>query len=105
MSTAPDPAAQARLAPFDWADPFLLEQELSEDQRLIRDTARQYAQEQLMPRILEANRREHFDREILREMGALGFLGCTLPETYGCAGVDYVAYGLIARSISRAMRP
>ncbi len=101
MSTAPDPAAQARLAPFDWADPFLLEQELSEDQRLIRDTARQYAQEQLMPRIVEANRREHFDREILREMGALGFLGCTLPETYGCAGVDYVAYGLIAREIER----
>ncbi len=101
MSTAPDPAAQARLAPFDWADPFLLEQELSEDQRLIRDTARQYAQEQLMPRILEANRREHFDREILREMGALGFLGCTLPETYGCAGVDYVSYGLIAREIER----
>ncbi|GBD42338.1 Acyl-CoA dehydrogenase [bacterium HR39] len=91
----------ARLAPFDWADPFLLEDELTEEERLVRDTARQYAQERLMPRILEANRHEIFHREILYEMGELGFLGCTLPEEYGCAGTNYVAYGLIAREIER----
>ncbi len=102
MTTATAPSADAaRLAPFDWADPFLLEEELDDAQKLIRDTARQYAQEKLMPRILEANRHEVFDREILREMGELGFLGCTLPEEYGCAGVDYVSYGLVAREIER----
>ncbi len=101
MTTTAPSADAARLAPFDWADPFLLEEELDESQKLIRDTARQYAQEKLMPRILEANRHEVFDREILREMGALGLLGCTLPEAYGCAGVDYVSYGLVAREIER----
>ncbi len=101
MTTTAPSADAARLAPFDWADPFLLEEELDESQKLIRDTARQYAQEKLMPRILQANRHEVFDREILREMGALGLLGCTLPEAYGCAGVDYVSYGLVAREIER----
>jgi len=91
----------ARLAPFDWADPFLLEEELREEERLVRDTARQYAQERLMPRILEANRHEIFHREILLEMGELGLLGCTLPEDYGCAGTNYVAYGLVARELER----
>jgi glutaryl-CoA dehydrogenase len=85
---------------FDWQDPFLLEQELTEDERLIRDTARQYAQEKLAPRILLANRNETFDVEVMREMGALGFLGATL-EGYGCAGIGYVAYGLIMRELER----
>ena len=85
---------------FDWQDPFLLEQELTVDERLIRDTARQYAQEKLMPRILQANRTESFDVEIMREMGALGFLGATL-EGHGCAGIGYVAYGLIMRELER----
>ncbi len=85
---------------FDWADPFLLENEFSADERLIRDTARQYAQEKLMPRIVQANRTESFDVEVMREMGALGFLGATL-EGYGCAGIGYVAYGLIMRELER----
>ena len=87
-------------APFEWDDPFLLDDQLSEDERLIRDTARDYAQEKLMPRILEANRHERFDREIMNEMGALGLLGCTI-EGYGCAGVSQVSYGLIARELER----
>ena len=85
---------------FDWQDPFLIEQELTDEERLIRDTARAYAQEKLMPRILMANRNETFDVEIMREMGALGFLGSTL-EGYGCAGIGYVAYGLIMRELER----
>ncbi|MCH8861375.1 MAG: acyl-CoA dehydrogenase [Proteobacteria bacterium] len=85
---------------FNWEDPLLLEDSLSEDERLIRDSARAYAQDKLMPRILEANRHEIFDREIMTEMGAQGLLGSTL-EGYGCAGVSSVAYGLIAREIER----
>ncbi|MEO6021924.1 MAG: acyl-CoA dehydrogenase [Burkholderiales bacterium] len=83
---------------FNWADPLLLEEELTADERQIRDTARAYAQEKLMPRILEANRHEKFERAILYEMGELGLLGSTI-EGYGCAGVNYVSYGLIAREI------
>ena len=83
---------------FNWADPLLLEELLSNDERQIRDTTRAYAQEKLMPRILEANRHEKFDRDILFEMGELGLLGSTI-EGYGCAGVNYVSYGLIAREI------
>ncbi len=94
-------AALARLAPFDWQDPFRLEERLQEDERLVQKTARDYAQTKLMPRILEANRHERFDREILREMGELGFLGSTLPEEYGGAGMSYVCYGLLAREIER----
>ncbi len=94
-------AAAARADTFQWDDPLLLEEELTEDERLIRDTARAYAQDRLMPRILEANRHGRFDRAILDEMGSLGLLGPTLPEAYGCAGVGYVAYGLIAREIER----
>ncbi|MBY6105326.1 acyl-CoA dehydrogenase [Ferrimonas balearica] len=82
-----------------WQDPFLLEQQLTEEQRLIRDTAQAYAQEQLAPRVRQAYRDEHTDPTIFREMGELGLLGATLPE-YG-AGVDYVSYGLIAREIER----
>jgi glutaryl-CoA dehydrogenase len=86
---------------FSWEDPLLLDDQLSEEERLIRDSARDYCQEQLLPRIIEANRHEHFDREIMNEMGELGFLGSTLPEEFGCAGVNYVAYGLVAREVER----
>ena len=86
---------------FQWSDPFLLEDQLSDDERMIRDSAREYAQSHLMPRILEANRNEHFDREIITEMGARGLLGSTLPERYGCADANFVSYGLIAREIER----
>lgn len=92
------PAAKA---PFNWEDPLLLDSFLEEDERLIRDSAHQYCQERLMPRILEANRHERFDRDIMNELGELGLLGCTLPEKYGCAEVNNVAYGLIAREVER----
>jgi glutaryl-CoA dehydrogenase len=85
---------------FDWADPLLFEEELGQDERMVRDSARAYCQEKLLPRVLEANRHERFDREIMNEMGALGFLGATI-EGYGCAGVNYVSYGLIAREVER----
>ena len=99
-----EPAAaepKAGRAEFQWDDPLLLDEQLSEDERLVRDAAHDYCQEQLMPRVLEANRHERFDPDIMREMGALGFLGSTLPEDYGCAGVNYVAYGLVAREVER----
>jgi glutaryl-CoA dehydrogenase len=85
---------------FDWADPLLLEDLLTEDERLVRDSAHAYAQEKLLPRVREAHRHERFDREIMTEMGALGFLGATI-EGYGCAGVNYVSYGLLAREVER----
>ncbi len=85
---------------FDWADPLLLDEVLSDEERMVRDSARDYCQEKLFPRVLEANRHERFDREIMTEMGALGFLGATI-EGYGCAGVNYVCYGLIAREVER----
>ena len=85
---------------FQWDDPLLLEPLLSDEERLARDSARAYCQEKLMPRIVEANRHEKFDREIYREMGALGFLGSTI-HGYGCAGANHVVYGLIAREIER----
>ena len=91
----------AARTPFAWDDPFLLDDQLSEEERLIRDSARDFAQHRLMPRVVEANRHERFDREIMNEMGAAGFLGATLPEKYGCAGVSYTAYGLVAREIER----
>jgi glutaryl-CoA dehydrogenase len=86
---------------FVWDDPFLLEDQLSEEERMIRDTARDYAQEKLMPRVLMANREENFDREIMTEMGQLGLLGATLPSKYGCSETNYVAYGLMAREVER----
>ena len=86
---------------FDWSDPLLLDDALSEEERLVRDTARDYAQARLLPRVLTAFREERFDREIMTEMGALGLLGATIPEDYGGAGAGYVAYGLIAREVER----
>jgi len=98
----PDKPLRAKAAAeFDWQDPLDLEGELTEDERMVRGTARGYAQDKLMPRILTAYREERFDREILNEMGALGMLGPTIPEAYGGAGLGYVAYGLIAREIER----
>ena len=91
----------AERAAFVWDDPFLLEEQLTEEERLARDAARAYAQERLMPRALEANRHERFDRAIMDEMGALGLLGATLPPKYGCAGASYVVYGLMAREVER----
>jgi len=102
----PNDTVSARLSPalvenrFDWADPLLLDESLSEEERMVRDSAHDYCQEKLFPRVLEANRHERFDREIMDEMGALGFLGSTI-EGYGCAGVNYVSYGLIAREVER----
>ena len=87
--------------PFAWDDPFLLDDQLSGEERLIRDSARSFAEDRLMPGVVEANRHEHFDRGIMNEMGAAGFLGATLPEKYGCAGVSYTSYGLVAREIER----
>ncbi|MDB9968324.1 acyl-CoA dehydrogenase [Gammaproteobacteria bacterium] len=84
--------------PFNWADPFWMEGQLSEEERLVRDTAKQYSQEKLLPRVREAYQKEQTDPEIFREMGALGLLGPTI-EGYGCAGVNYVCYGLMAREI------
>src|ERR1700741_3463030 len=94
------PSAPPAETQFDWADPLLLEESLSEDERMVRDSAHAYCQEKLFPRVLEANRYERFAREIMTEMGALGFLGSTLSG-YGCAGVSYVCYGLIAREVER----
>jgi glutaryl-CoA dehydrogenase len=86
---------------FHWDDPLLLEAQLTMDERMIRDAARAYAQERLAPRVLEAFRHERTDPGIFREMGELGLLGCTLPERYGGGGLNYVAYGLLAREIER----
>ena len=88
-------------ATFQWDDPFLLDDQLDGEERMIRDTARKYCQEKLMTRVLEANRHETFDREIFNEMGEMGLLGSTLPEEYGCAGLNSVCYGLIAREVER----
>jgi glutaryl-CoA dehydrogenase len=99
---ARDAAAPVRDdAPFNWEDPLDLESELTEEERMVRDTARGYAQDKLFPRVLSAYREERFDREIMSEMGALGLLGPTVPEEYGGAGLGYVAYGLIAREVER----
>src|SRR5215468_8287235 len=94
-------APQREEAAFNWEDPLDLESELSEEERMVRDTARGYAQDKLFPRVLLDNREERFDRAIVSEMGALGLLGPTIPEEYGGAGLGYVAYGLIAREIER----
>lgn len=93
--------ASASLAAFDWQDPFRLAEQLGEEERLVQEAARDYCQGSLMPRVLEANRHERFDREIMSEMGGLGLLGATIPEEYGGAGASYVAYGLIAREVER----
>ena len=93
--------ARAKAPDMVWEDPFLLEDQLSEDERMIRDSAHQFCQERLMTRVLEANRHETFDREIFNEMGELGLLGSTIPEEYGCVGATYVSYGLVAREVER----
>ncbi|POR53399.1 glutaryl-CoA dehydrogenase [Bosea sp. OK403] len=90
-----------KLAEFTWDDAFLLDEQLSEDERLIRDTARDFAQEKLQPRVSEAYLNETTDRAIFNEMGELGLLGVTVPEEYGCAGANYVSYGLVAREVER----
>ena len=90
----------ATLAKLDWADPLHLDSQLTEEERLIRDTAAGYCQRSLMPRVQRAFRGEHFDREIMTELGALGLLGATV-EGYGCVGASYTAYGLVAREVER----
>ena len=99
-STAPVSGAPSEpgLVEFDWEDPFNLNSLLDDDERMIRDTARAYATEELLPRVVEGNRHEKFDRNIMREMGELGLLGATI-KTHGCSGVNYVSYGLIANAV------
>ena len=93
--------AEAAIGRFDWADPFALDAQLSDEERLVRDTAAGYAQEKLQPRVTSAFLDERFDREIMSEMGALGLLGATIPPEYGGAGLNYVSYGLVAREVER----
>ena len=88
-------------APFQWQDPFLLDQQLSDDERMVRDAAAAYCQDKLAPRVLDAFRHEKMDISIFREMGEVGLLGPTIPEQYGGPGLNYVAYGLIAREVER----
>ena len=90
----------ADFTPFRWDDPFLLDAQLTDEERMVRDTAETYAQERLLPRVLSATMEERFDREIMSELGELGLLGATI-EGYGCAGVSHVAYGLVARAVER----
>ena len=92
---------QAKRVSFDWQDPMFLEHQLNDEERLIRDAAREYCQDRLMSRVKMANRNEVFDREIMNEFGELGLLGATIPEKYGCAGANYVSYGLVAREVER----
>jgi glutaryl-CoA dehydrogenase len=93
-------ATDAAPPAFRWDDPFLLDEQLEDDERMVRDSARAYCQEKLMPRVRDSHRHERFDREVMNEMGALGFLGPTI-QGYGCAGVNHVCYGLIAREMER----
>src|SRR5512134_4187182 len=88
-------------AEFVWDDPLLLDEQLTEEERMVRDAARAYCQDKLAPRVLEAFRHEKTDPKIFREMGALGMLGPTIPAEYGGPGLNYVAYGLIAREVER----
>ena len=90
-----------KAAAFQWDDAFLIDDQLTEDERMIRDTARDYAQEKLLPRAIKAYSDEHSDRAIFNEMGELGLLGITIPEQYGCANASYVSYGLVAREVER----
>jgi glutaryl-CoA dehydrogenase len=91
----------AASSPFSWSDPFDLESLLNEEERMLRDTVRRYAREQLLPRVIDAYRDEHTDRAIFTEMGAVGMLGATLPEQYGGSETSYVGYGLVAREVER----
>jgi glutaryl-CoA dehydrogenase len=94
-------SATDRILPFDWADPFDFDSQLTDEEKLVRDTAEGYAQEKLQPRVTQAYLEERFDRDILSEMGELGLLGATIPSEYGGAGLGYVSYGLIARAVER----
>jgi glutaryl-CoA dehydrogenase len=89
------------MASFNWIDPLLLDQQLTQEERMVRDSAEQYAQDKLMPRVLEAFRHETTDPSIFREMGEMGLLGATIPEEFGGSGLNYVCYGLIAREVER----
>ncbi len=100
ISTPTGEKKSSSLPPFQWDDALLLNEQLTEDERAIRDAANQYCQEKLFPRVLMANRHEKFDREIMNEMGEMGFLGATL-DSHGCAGINYTSYGLIAREVER----
>ena len=91
----------ANQASFNWEDPLLLDQQLTEEERMVRDSVRQFAESKLRPRVLEAFRNEQTDPAIFREMGETGLLGCTIPEQYGGSGLNYVCYGLIAREVER----
>jgi glutaryl-CoA dehydrogenase len=93
--------ARAKPPAIVWEDPFLLEDQLSDEERMIRDTARAYCQDRLLSRVIEANRKEIFHREIMSEMGELGLLGSTIPDEYGGVGANYVSYGLVAREVER----
>ena len=93
--------ADPKIAPFDWADPFALDAQLDDEERLVGGTARAYAQERLLPRVTRAYLEEDFDRAILSEMGELGLLGATIPAQYGGAGLNYISYGLVAREVER----
>ena len=93
--------ARAKPASFNWEDPFLIEDQLTEEEGMIRDTTRAYCHDKLMPRVIDANRNEIFHREIMNEMGELGLLGSTIPEEFGGVGANYTSYGLVAREIER----
>ncbi len=99
--TAAKSEAARPLAEFDWADPLGLDRQLTEEERMVRESVHAYCQDKLMPRVLEAHRHEKFDPEIMAEMGEMGMLGTTIPDTYGGAGLNYVCYGLIAREVER----
>jgi len=101
MSVRPQAKDKPSQVNFQWDDPFMLDEQLTEDERMVRDTARAYAQDKLLPRVNKAYLEEKVDRDIFHEMGELGLIGITLPEEYGCANASYVAYGLVAREIER----
>ena len=101
MASNTPETARARPAELQWQDPFLLDEQLTEEERMIRDAAHAYCQDGLARRVLEANRHEVFHREIMNELGELGLLGSTIPEEYGGAGVNYTSYGLVAREVER----
>jgi len=106
MNVALDPSKIAKVPqnahpPFQWDDPFLLDSQLSEDERMVMQTTRDYCQNKLQPRVLKAFRHGNFDRAVMNEFGELGLLGSTIPEKYGCAGMSYVIYGLVAREVER----
>ena len=101
MANDLSPQSRPDLSSFNWEDPFLLEKQLSDEERMVRDSARAYAQEKLQPRVMDAFDQEKTDPEIFREMGKMGLLGTTIPEAYGGLGASYVTYGLVAREIER----